>query len=135
MTRARSRVAKQRAPQAQGPGTAHTPAGSRAPLAFPLGMALLLAAFVTLPQVQSEAPLPATILVVAALLGAWTAVLWVASPARKLTLGASARKQHWLQACAHLSIYLYWGYHWRTVYDSATSSRRRWYLPMPSTRC
>jgi len=58
-------------------------------------------------------------LVVAGLLAAWTAVLFVASTGRKLTLDASARKQHWLQAFAHLSIYLYWGYHWRTVYQSA----------------
>ena len=29
------------------------------------------------------------------------------------------RKQHYIQACAHLSIFLYWGWYWRTVYESA----------------
>jgi len=31
------------------------------------------------------------------------------------------RKQHYLQACAQGSVLLYWGWYWRTVYDS-------WYL-------
>src|SRR5207249_11243960 len=29
------------------------------------------------------------------------------------------RPQHYLQACAHLSILLYWGWYWREVYHSA----------------
>ncbi len=29
------------------------------------------------------------------------------------------RKQHYIQACAHASILLYWGWHWRPVYDAA----------------
>ena len=29
------------------------------------------------------------------------------------------RPQHYLQACAHISILLYWGWYWREVYDAA----------------
>ncbi len=29
------------------------------------------------------------------------------------------RAQHYVQACAHTSIFLYWGWYWRPVYESA----------------
>src|SRR5262249_28981232 len=38
---------------------------------------------------------------------------------RRLTLEIVLRKQHYVQACAHASILLYWGWYWRTVYESA----------------
>jgi hypothetical protein len=38
---------------------------------------------------------------------------------RRLTLEIVLRKQHYIQACAHTSILLYWGWYWRTVYESA----------------
>ena len=31
----------------------------------------------------------------------------------------SLRKQHYIQACAHLSILTYWGWYWHEVYDAA----------------
>src|SRR6185436_9046536 len=36
-----------------------------------------------------------------------------------LTLEIVLRKQHYIQACAHTSILLYWGWYWRPVYESA----------------
>ena len=38
---------------------------------------------------------------------------------RRLALDVVVRKQHWVQACAQLSVYFYWGWYWREVYDSA----------------
>lgn len=38
---------------------------------------------------------------------------------RIFTLEVVLRKQHYVQACAHTSIFLYWGWYWRPVYDFA----------------
>ncbi len=56
----------------------------------------------------------------AVLLMAWHAALLVrvARRPRTLTLTVSLRPQHYVQACAHFSILLYWGWHWRPVYDA-----------------
>ncbi len=35
------------------------------------------------------------------------------------TLRVVLRKQHYIQACAQGAFFLYWGWYWRTVYDSA----------------
>ena len=57
----------------------------------------------------------------AAALLVWGGVLLVSArrKGRKLVLDVVLRKQHYIQACAHLSIFLYWGWYWRTVYESA----------------
>ena len=54
-------------------------------------------------------------------LGAWGAVLLVLALRRQrtFTLDIVLRKQHYVQACAQLSVYVYWGWYWREVYDSA----------------
>jgi hypothetical protein len=51
----------------------------------------------------------------------WNALVLALSQARRrtLTLEIVLRKQHYLQACAQGSVLLYWGWYWRTVYDSA----------------
>ena len=51
---------------------------------------------------------------------AWNVVLLVsrAVAAPGSTLDIVLRPQHYVQACAHASIFLYWGWYWRTVYDS-----------------
>ncbi len=38
---------------------------------------------------------------------------------RTLVVEVSLRKQHIVQACAQASIFIYWGYYWREVYDFA----------------
>ena len=56
----------------------------------------------------------------AGLLGWSLAVFGVAQlRGRSLTLQFAFRKQHYVQACAQAAFLLYWGWHWRTVYDSA----------------
>jgi len=39
--------------------------------------------------------------------------------ARPLRLRVDVRPQHYVQACAHTAILLYWGWYWRPVYDAA----------------
>jgi len=57
----------------------------------------------------------------AAVLLVWGGVLLVSArrKGRRLAFDVVLRKQHYIQACAHLSIFLYWGWYWRTVYESA----------------
>jgi hypothetical protein len=57
----------------------------------------------------------------AAALATWTAVLFVSARRRMrtLTLAIELRKQHYLQACAQFSVFVYWGWYWAPVYASA----------------
>ena len=52
---------------------------------------------------------------------AWSALLFGTAQrrGRSLILQVSLRKQHYVQACAQLAVFAYWGWHWRTVYDLA----------------
>ena len=42
-----------------------------------------------------------------------------AAPARVFILEIVPRAQHYVQACAHTAILLYWGWHWPPVYEYA----------------
>lgn len=87
------------------------------PLAFTLG----LASFGLLGSVRENPRLLWSFLGAAAVLLAWSAVL-LGSALRKgrtLTLEIVLRKQHWVQACTHTLIFLYWGWYWQPVYDWA----------------
>lgn len=55
-----------------------------------------------------------------AALVAWTLLLGTASrrSGRTLALTFAPRAQHYLQACAQASVYAYWGWYWRPVYDA-----------------
>ena len=56
-----------------------------------------------------------------ALLLVWSMALFGLSQrkSRTLTLKVAFRKQHYVQASAQAVFLLYWGWHWRPVYDSA----------------
>jgi len=101
-----------------------TPARAARPaaraLALPLGCALSLLAFAAYPPVQQNPRLLWSFLATAASLLAWAAVLAMPAPRRRpLILDVSLRPQHYVQACAHASILVYWGWYWRPVYDYA----------------
>ena len=87
------------------------------PLAFTLG----LASFGFLDSVMENPRLLWSFLSAAAALLAWSAVLFGSAlrKGRTLTMEIALRKQHWVQACAHSLIFLYWGWYWRPVYDYA----------------
>lgn len=90
-------------------------------LALPLLCAAGLLAFVLLPTVRQNPRLVAAFLAAASAVAAWAGVLLYAAARsrRVLSLEVALRPQHYVQACAHASILLYWGWYWRQVYDSA----------------
>jgi hypothetical protein len=91
------------------------------PLALPIGFSLALAAFALLGPVRSNPTLLWTFLVTAGLLLGWAVALLVASLAkgRRLSFDVVLSKQHYVQACAHTAIFLYWGWYFREVYGYA----------------
>lgn len=48
---------------------------------------------------------------------AWSAVLFTSQRRQTLTYSVELRPQHYVQACAHTSILLYWGWYWHPVYE------------------
>jgi hypothetical protein len=90
-------------------------------LRVPLLSTFVIAALSFAPQVHSNPRLFASFWIVAAMLLAWTLLLGTtaARAGRVLHYDVVLRKQHYVQACMQLSIYLYWGWHWREVYTHA----------------
>ncbi len=90
-------------------------------MALPSLFSAALLACCLLSPVRHTPPLLWSISGTALLLFAWNAVLFTqtASTHRVLRLDIALRKQHYVQACAHSAILLYWGWYWRPVYDAA----------------
>jgi len=88
----------------------------------PFALTLAILAVSTLPRVSQNPILTASFWGAAAVLLVFQAVLllrfWREGTGRSFVF-APPRKQHYIQACLHLSIYIYWGYHWRPVYEYA----------------
>ena len=100
------------------PGTVLQPEQA---LAIPFAATLVLLALSALPSVRGNLHLFWSFWGAGAAMLAWTALTFATarSRGRKLVVEVVLRKQHYIQACAHLSILLYWGWYWRVVYDSA----------------
>jgi len=91
---------------------------SKGVLWLPVGFALLLAAFSWSSLALLNPRLRASILGASAILLVLAGIVrWVARQ-RRLSFQIELRPQHYLQACAHFSILLYWGWYWRPVYDA-----------------
>ena len=98
------------------------PAGNvRVILSLPFACAAGLAALVLLPAVAPGTRLYWSLCGAAGLLAAWSALLAVGQVRRPRALNVEVvfRRQHYVQALAQGSIFLYWGWYWREVYDSA----------------
>jgi hypothetical protein len=89
-------------------------------LSLPLGLTLGLAAFGLLAAVRENPRLLWAFWGAAAVLLAWNVAQFASAQRKKrtLTLSIEPRKQHYLQACAQLSVFLYWGWYWPPVYSS-----------------
>jgi hypothetical protein len=74
-----------------------------------------------LPAIRENPNLVAAFAGSSALLLAWSAVLHIRTKAqgRILTLDVSLRPQHYLQALAHTSIFVYWGFYWDPLKHAA----------------
>ena len=88
---------------------------------LPQAFSMLVLAFALMGTVARQPRLFAAIVGAGGVLLAWSAMLQVFSGRghRTFALDIVLRKQHWVQACAQLSVYAYWGWYWREVYDSA----------------
>src|SRR5687768_14231633 len=90
---------------------------------FPAALAIALAALSLLPRIAEVGILAASFRSFALFLFAWSAVLsWrltrdpgLVAPSIEIDI----RKQHYIQALVQFSVYAYWGYFWRPVYDHA----------------
>jgi tetratricopeptide (TPR) repeat protein len=89
-------------------------------LALPLAFTLLLAALAFLPGVRQQPALQLSFLGAAGVLLVLNAALLAASvrAGRTLAIEVMLRPQHYVQACAHSSILIYWGWYWHRVAES-----------------
>jgi TPR repeat protein len=90
-------------------------------LALPLIFTTMLFALCLLPSARTNTTLLWSFCGVGAVLLAWNAALLTRAVrlGRTLTLEVVLRNQHYVQACAQLSVFVYWGWYWRQVYQSA----------------
>jgi hypothetical protein len=104
-------------PAAQLPAAYSIPLSPLRGLGLPLVFIVGLVVFGLLEAVRDNPRLLWTFWGAAGLLFAWGAVLFATARRqhRTFTLEIVLRKQHYLQACAQLSVLLYWGLYWPPV--------------------
>lgn len=87
------------------------------PLALTLGLAML--SFV--PRVQDSPVVTRSFWAAAMVLVVWQAAMFwrLKSESAGRFLRVELRTQHYIQAAVQFSVYAYWGYYWRPVYDYA----------------
>ncbi len=90
-------------------------------LTLPAGFSAGLAAFCLLPKISGNPALLLAFAAACATLLVWAAVVWVQARAagRTLRIEVSLRPQHYLQAIAHTSIFVYWGIYWAPIREAA----------------
>jgi hypothetical protein len=95
--------------------------GSRNVLYLPLALTGLLGLLSFMPRVQANPRLAWSFWGAVALLLIWQAVLALRLKGRGegRRFESLLRPQHYIQACIHTSIYAYWGFYWRPVYEFA----------------
>ena len=102
-------------------GSAPAPPPSVRPFAAPLALtlALLLVSFV--PRVAAHAVLAQSVQGAALALLVWQALLAVRLRRRGAgrSLETALRPQHYVQAAVQFSVFAYWGWYWRPVYEHA----------------
>ncbi len=88
---------------------------------IPILFSAAFAAFIALPPIWANGHLAASFAAAAALLLTWALALRIRSSAdgRPLRLEISLRPQHYLQALAHTSIFVYWGFYWDPLRHAA----------------
>jgi hypothetical protein len=87
-------------------------------LLLPAAFIGALASTALIPSIRTQPRLFWSILGAAASLATATLVMAVWSRRRTFVLNVQLRSQHYLQACAQLSILIYWGWYWRPVYEA-----------------
>ena len=92
---------------------------------IPLGLALALLLVSLVPRIQAHAVLAQSFWGAAGALLAWQAVLFLLRRGKdsgedaRPSIETVLRPQHYVQAAVQLSVFAYWGWYWRPVYDHA----------------
>ena len=96
-----------------------TPSGQG--FGIPLGLTLALLSISLVPRVQAHPVLAQSFWGAAAGLLAWQAALflWLRRQSAAPAIDTVLRPQHYVQAAVQLSVFAYWGWYWRPVYDHA----------------
>ncbi len=94
---------------------------SMAAFKVPFALTLVLALLSFMPRVQGNSTLVWSFSAAAAALLSWQAYLLVNSRNNneEPVFAVLLRAQHYIQALVQLSVYIYWGYYWRPVYEHA----------------
>ncbi|MYH29908.1 MAG: hypothetical protein F4137_13885 [Acidobacteria bacterium] len=100
------------------PGLAAPPASV---FGIPLALALALLPISLVPRIQAHPVLAQSFWGAAAALLAWQAVLFLLRRREETrpAIDTVLRPQHYVQAAVQLSVFAYWGWYWRPVYDHA----------------
>jgi len=87
----------------------------------PLALTLALAMLSFVPRVQENPVVTRSFWAAAIVLLVWQAALFLRLKGESAGrfLQVQLRPQHYVQAAVQLSVYAYWGYYWRPVYDYA----------------
>ncbi len=90
------------------------------PHTLPLALALVLLALAFVDSAPQNAALLFSFFGAAIVLAVWNIALLVSArrAGRTLMLEIVLRRQHYLQACAQVAVFVYWGWYWREVYNS-----------------
>jgi hypothetical protein len=106
---------------APGPSSEAPSTTTRAVLYLPLALTGLLGLLSFMPRVQANPRLAWSFWGAIAALLVWQAVLALRLKGRGegRRFESLLRPQHYIQACIHTSIYAYWGFYWRPVYEFA----------------
>ena len=101
------------------PPAAGTPSGRV--FGIPLGLALALLLIPVVPRVQAHVVLAQSFQGAAAALLAWQGALFLLRRRESAwpAIDTALRPQHYVQAAVQLSVFAYWGWYWRPVYDHA----------------
>ena len=90
-------------------------------LTLPAAFTASLLVLTGLGVVQQNARVMWSFVGAATALFTWAAILFASAQLRHRTFAIQVvlKRQHYLQACLQGTLILYWGWHWRQVYDSA----------------
>ena len=118
MSSARRRRAHQGSRQKKKEVDSRVPPARRV-FVVPLALTLVLALMSLLPRVSDNPILTRSFWGAAAVLLVWQVLLFlrVRGASEGRSFSTVLRPQHYLQAVMHVSVFTYWGFYWRPVYE------------------
>ena len=117
-TSRRTRTSRVTSAKEQSPRSATTRSG----IAVPFGLTVALVLLLFVPRVHANTTLTISLGGTALALFLWQANILARAKRNRIvhSLEVVLRPQHYVQAAVQLSVFLYWGWYWRPVYDHAS---------------